>query len=68
MSYESYKPLTKIVEFGEMGKLFYVIISGSCDIWVPVAHKEIKLIIKDFIKRCQSFTDPSFFQDSIDPS
>jgi hypothetical protein len=55
------------VKFGDIGKLFYVILMGSCEVWVPVAFREMKLVIKDFMKNCHTLTDASFFEDSMVP-
>jgi len=49
MAYKSAVKGQHVITYGDVGKIFYVIISGSCDIYIPV-KKTIKLTDLELLK------------------
>ena len=48
---------TNVCTIGEEGDLFYIILTGSCSIWVPVSAAQMKQVFADFKRKVEETND-----------
>jgi hypothetical protein len=39
---------TNVISIGEEGDIFYIILTGSCSVWVPVSATQMKKVFNDY--------------------
>ena len=36
--------------FGDLGETFYIILSGKCSVWLPIANDKMKVPVSNFFQ------------------